>query len=266
MRAQKGFLCFKKPKALYWEEAPPPPESLDDGGRSEEDGAGGGSGGRKAPAGGALLTEVNAADATCPLEGYDAGAVEWSIPAALRELGPKYAKATRGASSVQRVWATVLSVATLLRLQECCLVSSPGEADETVVDRALGWLNLQEHFCPGLERMIPDLLEEADRLVADSWDVVHEIAVNNARHAHMSAAELYRAAQLTRAAGRVVTMALVKHETVACFTAPPSDGVLRYQRVVVYLTAIIAMLCVEVRPMTSHLLCFLPHRPLQPRA
>lgn len=39
--------------------------------------------------------------------------------------------------------------------------------------------------------------------------------------------------------GHMLTMSLVKHETAACFTAPATDGLMRYQRCMVYLTAIL---------------------------
>lgn len=193
-----------------------------------------------------LQAAVKSVDATCPLAGFDADAVQWSIPPVLLELGGKYAKRKNGGGrstnnggfNPTRIWATALSVASLSRLDESWLVSGEGEADETIVDRAWGYLNLQAAAFPELGRCLIPVMEEAQRLVGDSWEPVHEIAIRNARDEQMRAQALHFASQLTRASGHMVTMAVLKHKTVACFTAPATDGVLRHQRVFVYLTAI----------------------------
>lgn len=203
------------------------------------------------------LTAVKPVDATCPLSGFDADAVEWSVPASLRELKGRYSGRKAGSRrnlsvgmapfNASRVWATVLSVTALLRLDESWLVSREGEADETLIDRAMAWLHLQEQAVPELARLLIPLFHEAESLVADSWELVQDITVRTAREEQMRAVELHRATQLSRAAGHVATRSLMKHETASCFTAPPTDGVLRYQRVMVYLTAVLAMLTVEAR-------------------
>lgn len=206
------------------------------------------------------MEEVKPVDATCPLSGFDDDAVQWSLPPKLRELqlasgGKSRSRrgglaAGEGVINAERVWATVLSVTCLLRFEESWLVSADHDADETLIDRAMGWLHIQQERCPRLEPLMADLWAEAQQLVAQSWELVHAISIKYARDEQMRAKELHRASQATRAAGHMATMSLAKHETISCFTAPPTDGVLRSQRVIVYLTAIIAMLCVEVRTIT----------------
>lgn len=244
VRERRGFGPFRKEVAQFWEENPEP-EPLSGDSADEEEAAGK----RQLPGGGGgALQAVKPVDATCPLSGFDADAVQWSLPAVLVELEGKHRRRGFNAS---RVWATVLSVVTLMRFDESWLVSGEHDADETIVDRAMGWIDLQAEKFPELSPVLPTLLEEATRMVADSWELVHEIAIKGARDEQLRLKELHNVSQMTRAAGHMATMSLVKHETMACFTAPPTDGVLRYQRVMVYLTAVLAMLCVEVRTMIS---------------
>lgn len=251
---------------------------------------------------------LKAVDATCPLSGFDADAVEWSLPLKLRKLrelqqgvgapepaaegsgkhhhgkhgkkreskrdskrsskhddnkhegdGKKKKKQDHpdaaatppsaddggaddadapengGAASaapteaelgepidVVRVWATILSVASLHRLDECWRVSPDGAADETIIDRAMGWLKIQQARCPALDDVtISECLEEAMRFVVHSWKPAHAIAMKGAREEVVGGRllrDLNQMSHVTRAAGRVVTAALLKHETVACFT------------------------------------------------
>lgn len=167
-----------------------------------------------------LASPAKPVDATCPLSGFDADAVEWSIPPALLELRGKYRGGGKGgtAINVTRIWATIVSVATLLRFDESWLVSGDGEADETIVDRAMGWLEIQVFKFPELDERLANLLGEANALVAESWELAHDIAIKTAREEQMKLQELHRVSQMTRAAGHMATMSLVKHETMACFT------------------------------------------------
>lgn len=190
--APKG-LCFKKPAADYWEESPP------DNPGDAADGAG-------------LV-----ADAVCPLAGFDAGAVAWCLPPELRELcGAK--RRGRPPLDALRLWATLLSVASLQRFEESILVSRDGEADETLVDRAYTWLGMQEEAEPELRRLMPGLVAEAQRVVEGAWEQVHGISVRNARDEQMRIKDMHSLSQFTRASGHMLTQALVKHETMSCFT------------------------------------------------
>lgn len=294
----------------YWEENPGGGAEKPWAGLEEdEEGGGGGSVERRrgekkdrssrgreqhADAEAAVVAAVKGVDATCPLAGYDADAVEWSLPPALRELAASSSRATAAAAEQQarrsrrgggtttttsrrggggggsfpaaalappvdapRVWATLLSVATLSRFDECVLASRDEEADSTIVDRAWGWLRLQADASPQLSRLLPELQEEARRFVEDGWELVYAIAVRNAREEQLRVADAHALAQATRAAGHMATRALVKHETAACFTArfpcalPPLSLPIppRCRRVALHL--LFALLCSAALPSSA---------------
>lgn len=62
----------------------------------------------------------------------------------------------------------------------------------------------------------------------------------------MKARDRHKDAQLTRTSGNLSIALLVKHETMAAFTGPPTDSLLRSQRVLILTCSVIALLAVDV--------------------
>lgn len=116
----------------------------------------------------------------CPLIGFDAGAIAWSMPGALQELNG----AAGGAFPAKRVWTTLLTTAMLVAADECLLRKSRHRDgfDETAVDQGMAWLDAVAEEFPGFKRMREQLAEEAADYV-EAWAAAQDHAIGATKEA-----------------------------------------------------------------------------------
>lgn len=195
-----------------------------------------------------------AAQASCPLSGFDWEAVAWSVPAYLREVEA----ATAGAVPAERVWCTCLAAAALQRLDESWLASDPAAANAankakvgTVVDRAHAFLDSLSSEFPSLQLAAPFAAAMADAdLYVVTWQRRQLLASAELRKvergAAASAESFSFASQLMRVAGQVYRAASQRHDALNVLLAPPGETVKRWQRCMVLFTVLLAGLAVQV--------------------
>lgn len=123
--------------------------------------------------GGVELALSLAAETKCPLTGFEAEAISESTPVRLVEIAGAFNAAIRradgGAGSLppgdaldpHRVWATMLALECLLKLDESWLLSEPEEEEFTLADAADSWLRAQTARCPALASALRELKQEA---------------------------------------------------------------------------------------------------------
>lgn len=75
------------------------------------------------------------------------------------------------AFSAERVWATLLSLATLHDFEECWLLEEGG--GDTMVDLAWAWLRAEEGRFPLLQQHTSHLLAEAKKQIKNGWEKDH---------------------------------------------------------------------------------------------
>lgn len=179
-----------------------------------------------------------------------------------------------------RVWATCISLATLSTFDEswltsagcdcipsvlrchmhemqasnmrpftdrsCCLYRPLAAADPvegslaTCSDAATAWLASEAVKFPALDGMMDSLLDSADALVA-SWQLRQRAAIRGAWTAHNRHNPSRTGYEAQRAAGWMVFALLRKHEQAAVVFSPSTDGLLRWQRVLVLFTAVLSL-------------------------
>lgn len=123
---------------------------------------------------------------TCPLSGFDAGAIEWTMPRELLELrgaiaascssGAAAAEPSSSSFNAERLWATLLSIATLQDFEESWLLEERGGAsgmEATVVDLAWAWVRAQERAFPLLAEHTGRLLLQARDQIKNGWEKDH---------------------------------------------------------------------------------------------
>lgn len=178
----------------------------------------------------------------CPYSGHDWEAIEWSIPRELLQLE----KATRGEINALRVWTTVLCTEALLLLDECYLGDDDDALpEETIVDKAYGWLEEQCFACDDLDLILMDVIEDA-RKFALSWEIRHEVNSARSRAVDRERNSFRHMLQANKNMGELCRTLMVKHETVSTLLGPPSEGLTRWQRVFILGTALLVSLTVDV--------------------
>lgn len=189
-----------------------------------------------------LLEKADRGNTECPYSGHDWEALEWSVPRELLELQ----RATRGQLDALRIWTTCLCCESLLTLDESYLANDDDDfPEETIVDKAYGWLEEQCFACDDLDLILMDVIEDA-RKFALSWEVRHEVNTEHSREADREKNAFRGALQANRNGGELCRTLLVKHETVSTLFGPPNDGLMRWQRVFIVGTALLIALTVDV--------------------
>lgn len=79
-----------------------------------------------------------------------------------------------------RIWTTSLCAATLMGLEESWLVSSEGDPDETIVDRAFAWLGTQGALSPEIAQVLPGVRAKA-QATAEFWKLHQLLATQEVR-------------------------------------------------------------------------------------
>jgi hypothetical protein len=172
----------------------------------------------------------------CPLV-FHHTAIEATLPACLREL------AAADAPLALRCWTTALVVASMSTLHFGWLVDV-GEEDgctqRTLVDAGDAWLAAQAV----LASCLPKLKLDATARAA-SWADAQDERISSMRHAEMNLPA--RRAQLAvRSVGGIMTSLLTEHETFSIFLAPGIDYIHRWQKIMILITCVIALLTVEI--------------------
>ena len=182
----------------------------------------------------------------CPLSGLDAAAIRWSVPTVLADLEAS----TGGALPAARVWTTLLALVVLRRMRECFLCEAPdpsgaGGDHRTVVDYGMGYLDDLAASYPELDSALSALYASAEEFVA-VWRLRHEVLVRHAKAAWDENAQLRATTDAHRSWGFFFNTLRRSHETFAAFLAPPTGKLQRWQRLLLLVTAIVAMLTVEI--------------------
>lgn len=189
-----------------------------------------------------VLKHADKENTDCPYSGHDWEAIEWSIPKELLLLQ----RATRGEINALRVWTTCLCSESLMLLDESYLANDDEpNPEETIVDKAYGWLEEQCFACDDLDLILMDVLEDA-RAFAVSWEVRHEVNAEQSRRADREKNTFRQLLRTNKNAGDLCRTLMVKHETVSTFFGPPNDALLRWQRVMIMGTALLVALTVDV--------------------
>lgn len=206
----------------------------------------------------------------CPLSGFDAEGIEESVPPELRALersllrgcsagaagvtsdspwtiaesptGPE-AEADgcgSGELSAGRVWATCLALASLASLDCAWLADATEGALATSSDAAAAWLAAEADKHPELDEMMDSLLEKAEALTA-RWQRRRLLAIDRAWAQHNRENPSRAAYEAQRAAGWVSFALLRKHDQAAAVFSPSTDGLLRWQRLMILFTAILSL-------------------------
>lgn len=209
----------------------------------------------------------------CPLTGYDADAITSCMPGLLRAAA---AMSGMQKSEMEAFWTTCVTYATLQRLDESWLEVGlhPGETaddtEQTLADRAYGFLQEQAgiFFRPpgpeersggaggstsgqapvvqcGPEAGLKLLLAEA-KAVTEAWHNQYEQRVTSARFVEDHTNEYRAREQFEILSGNIVRAIMLRHDLVSCLTAPPVVSLTRVQRIVINITVIYLMFCVEI--------------------
>ena len=113
------------------------------------------------------------------------------------------------------------------------------------VDYGMDYLDDVAAAFPALDGALPALYAEAGEYVA-VWRLRHEVLLQHAKEAWDANAELRATSEAHRSWGFFFNTLRRSHETFAAFLAPPTGKVARWQRVVLLVTAVVAMLTVQI--------------------
>ena len=189
-----------------------------------------------------------AADGTdqCPVTGFDHSAICSSMPDRLR----KAAAEDGSGLPAERIWTTLLAVRMLMSMHECFLLqarSSSAEAgssfDETVVDRAMAWLQSVADRSEPLAAMIYELMEEAEAQVK-VWRSRQASLAARTQASWKKQQSNRDALDAQRVAGSVAMAFRRNHDTFSALLAPATGAVQRWQQFFLVVTALMGMLTV----------------------
>ena len=212
----------------------------------------------------------------CPLTGYSAAALRWSVPEPLMLL--QTAAGGEAVLPAARVWTTLLGAAALRRIDEHFLlqarppavpaslgngvrvdcasqphppplrrcralqaVEGGAAADETVLDRAMAWLLASANGNRKLRAMLPQLEAEAQAHMA-AWHARQTRAAEASRKAWLAQTFNRNALEGQRIRGFLATAARRGHETFSAVLAPPTGSLKRWQACLLVGTALMGML------------------------
>lgn len=175
----------------------------------------------------------------CPLQGFSASAIEWSMPGRLRALD--------GAVPALRLWSTLLSIEALLTLDDHYVVSGDGVGGDetTLADAALRWVAAQAKGCAPLQDLARGLREEARAVVAQ-WALRQRRLAAASREVYRDYGEEQTRNDLQLHGGKLLAALRGRHETAALLLAPPLEELQRWQRALIVFTALQGMLAIEI--------------------
>ena len=181
---------------------------------------------------------------------FSGQAIVDTIPAELAEaLGGDAALAGR-------VWATSLVVALLdfndLFSWRVSPTSTPLDEQQTLLDVALAYVNKQLLPLPEGEALVIETLRGA-RTQMRRWAKLHDRRVTNSRGAHIASRE-HLTLKVQNSAAMVYTACVNGHPIISLFTAEISIGFARWMGMNVAVSAIMAMLVVNIWVRSSVLL------------
>ena len=183
-------------------------------------------------------------DQCCPITGFEHSAICASMPERLREL----AAASAGALPAERIWTTLLAVRMLISMDECLLLQArrskvQGSFDETVVDRAMGWLQSVADDSMSLAALMEDLEAEAQAFVK-VWRNCQATLAAHTQAAWVKQPSNRDALDAQRIAGAVAMAFRRNHDTFSSFLAPATGSIQRWQQLFLVITALMGMLTV----------------------
>lgn len=201
----------------------------------------------------------------CPVTGFTTGAFDYTMPPELREIF-RSASAMSGAPGAAegadldaaalktlaaRLWTTLLVLAVATNATESFLLKTENSdgVDETIVCRAMAWVDFVAERFPQLRPRLDSLFARAEAVTA-AWEARNRLQVTRSREAWNRQADVRRATDFHRASGVMVESFFETHETLSTVLTGGGTGLKRWQRVVVLCTLIMGMLCVA-----SNLLC-----------
>ena len=176
---------------------------------------------------------------------FSVSAVLASMPSALLALPG----GSEQDSLPSRVWATLLSMELMDRLECCWVVNGMAskdfdEPEVTLADAADVWLAARAAEDPLLAAALPHARAKASRMMAE-WEMVQEERVAELR-SFSQGGKFYTATQLSRLTGDCAKAVQTKHEIFSTFLGAPQDGMQRWQKWMLLCTAILGALTVEV--------------------
>lgn len=185
----------------------------------------------------------------CPLSGYSTDAIRDTLPEALNALvssgglgapAGDPCGALPPAALAARVWTTLLAVEAHQRMTESWLVSGEEEPDETVVDRAVAWVDRLAWASadPGEARRVLAAAREAAASLALFWRQNQIRRIELSREAHVRQQHAARS-EAQRVTGNLTRSMLLRHETIASFVGP--DVSLRRWQLITMLFTIVIM-------------------------
>ena len=180
----------------------------------------------------------------CPVTGFDQGAIYGSVPEILRR-----AAAEDGSGlPVERIWTTLLAVRMLASMYECFLLQArssthDGSIDETVVDRAMGWLQTVAGDSEPFAVVLDELLAEADACVK-AWRNRQAGLAGRTQAAWTKQQSNRNALDTQRVAGSVAMALRRNHDTFSALLAPATGSIQRWQQLFLVVTALMGMLTV----------------------
>ena len=173
--------------------------------------------------------------------------LHFSLTGALASLP----QALRGATAepAERIWVTLLCTALLESMENCYIVNGVAskemeEEEVTMVDLAEEWLAGVASRDAAVAAALPGARVRAVRMTRE-WALAQEERIAALRRFELSG-QHHLPQQVSRVVGEVVRAAQTKHETFSVFLGPPQDGLQRWQKWCMMLTAIIGGLTVEV--------------------
>ncbi len=173
---------------------------------------------------------------------------------AIRETAPPALAAALGddAALAGRVWATALVAAYLesnnLFTWRVSPRSTPLAEQQTLLDVAQAWITAQLECAPA--DLLPDVVHAA-RIQVRLWCKLHDRRVTSSRGAHIATREHVKL-QARNAAAKVHSTLVNGHPVIALFASELSIGFARWMGFNVLVSAIMAMLVVNIWHVCRH--------------
>ena len=148
-----------------------------------------------------------------------------------------------GSIDAERIWATILAMATAESIDVTWLVDP--EREVTIVDSARMWLEEQASRDARLRRALPMLVGHGRRQ-ALQWNQALRDRVAELREVEASNTLSYGTMQLTAAAGAVLKSLRDDHTTLSTFTSEVADELSRWQHFMVVVSLVLSSLLVTI--------------------
>lgn len=118
--------------------------------------------------------------------------------------------------------------------------------EETLLDRAMDWLDAMCDEYPGLAEKKTELMKQA-AAVTDAWETRQLASINETKSALTSRGiNVRNFFEKKRIQALIADTMMRAHETFSAFVAPPTHPVMRWQRWIVIFTLILGVLTVDI--------------------